>query len=339
MRVKYRCRVTANVRLQFTFPVKADFFTFEFETDSDGRLTHVAAIAPVPDRSMWPTIKPSATPGIAGDINITSPFHPIARRDIRTAEGLLSLIGIKTIDFENAEESWLPDSPEEQDALQLFAFSRSTVEKPVHEWPYTGFDLVARAFLAAPKGRDIETALSFFRKGRIDVVEARYIEAVVDFLFMIESLYADGKFKSAQVENKYLNTPELQSMIADSVVDQTLRHNVSGDIRVKSAFERDYVGKSPAQITRHIVELRGFLHHHTSARPEIWHPDDHVRYGADAYFLQQLCLSVGFAIADPIWFADEYVSTYREQVSQALKSGVITVVRSKRAGPDITPAA
>ena len=205
------------------------------------------------------------------------------------------MIGVKSIDFDNAEESWLPDSVEEKEELQLYGVTRSIVEKPVQEWPFTGFDLVARAFLAAPRGREIETALSFFRKGRLDVLESRYIEAVLDFLFMVESLYAGGKFKSAQVEEKYLNTPELQAMISVAVSDDTLRHNVSGDSRIRSAYERDYAGKGSADITRHIVGLRGFLHHHTSSRPGMWHPDDHVRYGADAYFLQQLCSAIGFA--------------------------------------------
>lgn len=324
MRVKYRCQVASLVRLQFTFPVKSDLFTYEFETDADGRLTHISAIAPVPDRSMWPTIKPSSTPGVAAHFNLTSPFHPIARKDIRTAEGILSLIGVKSIDFDNAEESWLPDSPEENDELQLYGVTRSTVQKPVREWPFTDFDLVARAFLAAPNGRDIETALSFFRKGRLDVFESRYIEAVFDFLFMVESLYANGKFKSAQVEEQYLNTPELQAMIAAAALDETLKHNVSGDSRIRSAYERDYAGKSSADMTRHIVSLRGFLHHHTSSRPGIWHPDDHVRYGADAYFLQQLCVFIGFSIAEPVWFADEHVSTYKKQVDTAAKNGLIT---------------
>lgn len=324
MRVKYRCRVAAFVRLQFTFPVKSDLFTYEFETDTDGRLTHVSAIASVPDRLMWPTITPSSAPGIAAQFDLTSPFHPIARKDIRTAEGILSLIGVKSINFDDAEESWLPDSAEEKEELQLNRFMRSIVEKPVQEWPFIGFDLVARAFLAAPEGREIETALSFFRKGRLDVIQSRYIEAVFDFLFMVESLYAGGKFKSAHVEDKYLNTPELQSLIATTVSDETLRLNVSGDARIRSAYERDYAGKCPAEITRHMVGLRGFLHHHTSSKPGIWHPDEHVRYGADAYFLQQLCLAIGFAISEPIWFAEEYVSTYMAQVSEAARNGLIT---------------
>ena len=323
MRVKYRCPVVAFVRLPFSFPVKANLFTFEFETDPDGKLTHVSAVAFVSDRSMWPTIKKSETPGIAAHINLTSPFHPIARKDLRTAEGILSLIGVQSIDFDHAEESWLADTPEEKEELQLYGVTRGKIETPVNQWPFTSFDLVARAFLSAHKGRDIETALSFFRKGRLDVLEARYIEATFDFLFMIESLYAAGKFKSAQAEEQFLNTEELQTLIGKTVGDSTLRQNVAGDSRISASFARDYVGKSAVEITRHLVKLRGFLHHHTASRPDIWHPDDHVRYGGDAYFLQHLCMNVGFQISEPVWFAQEHVVEYQEQVVQAAKSGLI----------------
>lgn len=324
MRVKYRCPVAGVVRLQRYFPIKANLFTFEFETDVDGKLTHISAVAFVTDRSMWPTIKPSKEPGIVVQINLTSPFHPIARKDLRTAEGILSLVGIRSIDFDKAEESWLPDTPEEKLELQLYGVTRSTIETPVCEWPFTSFDLLARAFLAAHKGREIETALSFFRKGRLDVLEARYIEAVFDFLFMIESLYAAGKFKSAQAEEQFLNAEDLQAMIAATVMDSTLRQNVAGDKRIAASFARDYLDKSAKSITQHLVKLRGFLHHHTASRPGIWHPDDHVRYGGDAYFLQHLCMSIGFHISEAVWFAPEHVTEYQDQAIQAERNGLIS---------------
>jgi hypothetical protein len=331
MRVKYRCPVNAFIRLPFVFSIKANLFTFEFEIDSDGRLAFVSAIAPVTDRSMWPSIMLSATPGIAAHVNFTSPFHEIARKDLKTAEGILSLIGLKSIDFDKAEEIWLPDSPEEKKELDLYEIRRSKAERPVREWPITPFDLVARAFLAAHKGRDIETALSFYRKGRIDLVEERYIEAVYDFLFMIESLYGGGKFKSAQVESQYLNTTELQAMISETTAEETLRQIVASDTRISAAFGRDYLNKSPAAITKHLVELRGFLHHHTSSRPGIWHPDDHVRFGADAQFLQMLCMKIGYRISDSVWFNDEHVFEYQKQVVQAEKDNLILFPAPTRA--------
>jgi hypothetical protein len=312
MHVKYRCRVKGRLRVVQHFPIPADFIRYEFEVGDAGQFTYVSALVPVSDKSMWPTVRPSSQPGIAVDINITSPFFDEVRRDLRAAEGLLSLFGIGSIDTENAEESWIPDSPEEKEELELYGVTRTKTPRPIHELPAIPFDLVARAFLAARRSRDVEVALSFYRKGRADVMESRFIEAVLDFLFMIESLFAQGKFKAAQVEQIFMADAELLALVRETLADHTLLHNVAGDERIRKAFLRDYSGKAPADIIRHIVRLRGFLHHHSKDKQDIWHPEEHVRFGADAYFLQQLCFAVSFKLAGPHLFSPEVLRAYQQ---------------------------
>lgn len=327
MRVKYRCKVRSEVRLKYSFSLRSKHFEYEFEVDPNGQLTYVSAVAVVPDKGMWPKVRPSTVPGVSIDIEMKSPYRDLARREIRAAEGMLSLVGVHEIEFETAEESWLHDSPEEQAELQLFRASKSYGPRPVQEWPYTPFDLVARAFLAASAGMKIDTALSFFRKGRQDIVDRRYIEAIYDFLFMIETLYADGKFKSAQVEGALLRNSRLQSILEETIRDAGLHRVIARDNRILAAFRRDYVGKDAEAITRHLVDLRGFLHHHSSRRSDSWHPDEHVRFGADALFLQQVCLEVGFEVANPFWFDERVADEYKTQAIDAVTAGVIPPLR------------
>jgi len=312
MRVKYRCPIKGRIRVQFSFELPANPIQYELETGEHGELTYVSASISVTDRALWPTARPSNQSGIALNINLRSPFFDVVRKDLRSAEGMLVLFGLESIDTESAEEIWLPDTPEEKRELELYSFKRTKELRPIQEMPYTSFDLVARAFLSAHLAHDIESALSFFRKGRTDVIEARYIEAVFDFLFMVESLYANGKFKSAQVEQEYLSNSELQQAIKTSITKDSLQQNITREARVKQAFLRDYFDKSPREITKHLVQLRGFLHHHSKDKKGIWHPNDHLRYGADAFFLQQLCYTIGFNLIDPVLFAPEHVRQYQE---------------------------
>ena len=137
------------------------------------------------------------------------------------------------------------------------------------------------------------------------------------------------KFKSTQVEHEYLASDELQSIIKAAVQDDVLKRNIAGDERIKRAYLHDYHGKTPSQITKHMVDLRGFLHHHSKNRKDIWHPDDHVRFGADAYFLQQLCFAVGFRLLEPVMFAPEFVKKYQELAQQDASS---KAVASKEGG-------
>ena len=311
MHVKYRCQVKGFIRLKFKFELPSNFITYDFELGEHGKLTHVSAIIPVQDKSLWPTFHKSTQLGVSFNISFKSPFFEIVRQDMRAAEGMLALFGLESINTENAEEIWLPDTLEEKAELKVNNMQRKTELRPIQELPYSEFDLVARAFLSAHRGRSIESLLSFFRKGRADIIESRYLEAVFDFLFMIESNYANGKFKSTQVEQEYLSNQELIDQIRISLRDDTVQQNVSGDNRIAEAFRRDYFSRSPVEIVKHIVKLRGFLHHHTKGKKGIWHPDDHVRYGADAFFLQQLCFNIGFRLIDPILFAPEHVHQYQ----------------------------
>lgn len=327
MRVRYRLPVAGTLRLESSFPVWTQFFTYTFEVDENGVVTHLNASAAVPDKSMWPRITPDPKPGVKAHIQLTSPYFPVLKRDVQAAAGVLALFGVDEISTEDAEEFWEPDSPEEKEALALFSFKRSRESKPPTEWPRLPFDLAARCLLIAGRAADFEAALNFFRKGRLDVKAEQYIDAVLDFLFMVETTYANGKFKTAQVEAEYLASTELCGLIADALGEPSLRANVRGHGRIEESFRRTYLDKTPEEIIPHLVELRGELHHHTSRKSGIWHPADHIRFGADAFFLQQLCIGIAFAIASPALFDAATIRTYEAQARASAASGALKVHR------------
>ena len=166
---------------------------------------------------------------------------------------MLSVFGVESIDTENAEEVWIPESEEEKQDRKMCAFSGTKERRPVEAFPFGHFDLVARACLCAPQATEFESALSFFRKGRIDVAEERYLEATYDFLFMIESCFAGGKFRAAQVKQAYLSKQKLQEILADVLKDASLERSMRQDSRMLTAFKRDYFGRSTAEVTDHLV--------------------------------------------------------------------------------------
>jgi hypothetical protein len=327
VRVRYRLPVTGTLRLEFSFPVRTQFFTYTFEVDENGVVTHLNASAAVPDKSMWPRITPDPQPGVKAHIQLTSPYFPVLKRDVQAASGVLALFGVDEISTEEVEESWEPDGPEEKEALSLFSFKRSRESKPSTEWPRLSFDLAARALLVAERAADFEAALNFFRKGRLDVKSEQYIDAVLDFLFMVETTYANGKFKTAQVEAEYLASTELRRLIADALREPALLANVRVHGRIEQSFQQIYMGKTPEEIIPYLVGLRGELHHHTSRKSGMWHPTDHIRFGADAFFLQQLCFGIAFAIASPVLFDAATIRTYEAQAHASAASGALKVHR------------
>jgi hypothetical protein len=81
------------------------------------------------------------------------------------------------------------------------------------------FDVLARAIFAADAATDIEIPLNVFRRGMLDVSERNYIEAIYDFYFILETLFGEGKFKSAAVSNAFLDSSQLRSCVERAVAD------------------------------------------------------------------------------------------------------------------------
>src|SRR5690606_19347035 len=116
------------------------------------------------------------------------------------------------------------------------------------------------------RAADFEAALNFFRKGKVDVRAEQYLDAVLDFLYMVETTYANGKFKTVQVEAEYLGSPELRGLIVEALRDPVLHSNVRGHDRIEQSFRETYLGKTPEEVIAYLVRLRGELHHHTSRK-------------------------------------------------------------------------
>lgn len=327
MLVRYRFPVTGRLRLEYSFPVRTKLFTYAFEVDDHGVATHLNATASVPDRRLWPQVTPDPQPGVKAHIEMSSPFFPVLRRDIRAVAGILALYGVDEISADEAEESWEGEDPEEKDSLAIHSFKRTTVATSPATWPIVSFDLVACALLVAERAMDFEAALNFFRKGKLDVKSEHFLDAVLDFLFMVETTYANGKFKTAQVEAEYLASEELHRLVAEAIRDETLHANVRGHSRIEQYFRETYEFKASDEVIKYLVRLRGELHHHTSRKSGIWHPTDHIRFGADAYFLQQLALGIAFAIASPTLFDEDTVRTYEAQAHASTSSGAMRAHR------------
>jgi hypothetical protein len=321
MHVRYRFAVTGHLRLEYSFPIRTNPFTYAFETDEHGVVMHLNATARVQDRSLWPFVVKDPEPGSKAHIQMSSPFFPLLQHDMRAVAGILALYGADDLAVDEAEEFWEPETEEEKDSLVLYSMKRTTDATRPETWPRVSFDLVARALMTAARASTFEPALNFFRKGKLDVKSGHYIDAILDFLFMVETTYANGKFKTAQVESEYLASEELHTLIGKALRERVLLENVRDHSRIQESFALAYATKTSSEIIKHLVQLRGNLHHHTSRKSGIWHPADHVRFGADAYFLQQLCLDIAFAIASPTLFNAETARDYQIQEHASTSCG------------------
>jgi hypothetical protein len=309
MKCRYRFPVHGRIRPSVNMPVPSRGWTVEFKT-TGGLVTHIDVIVPLPRREDWPVIHKDPEPGIKAHVEPKTPHLPWIQRELRALQGLLALFGLRSIELDAPEITWLPESEEERSQLHLFSYKRETEPLPDDQVASLSFDLLARAVIAADAATDIEVPLNFFRRGMLDVYERNYIEAIYDFYFILETVFGEGKFRKAAVSNAFLSSDQLRSCVQRALSDPGPM--ITYDRRIRTQFEQSYGRMAVEEAVERIIELRGYLHHHTVKRRDIWHPEDQRRYEVDALFLQVVTYNVVFAIAERYLWDEGVVHAYEE---------------------------
>lgn len=287
MKCKYTFPIKGDVKFPvgIGFPVGERFYQFEVKGNSASALS--VTISKFPDACL-PTITQHDKGKIKASIAIPpDPFWDELVSDICTIEGVLCIWGVREISVDYCTIEWIPESESEREKIHMFSFTRSRSDKPTEDLPQSPMDLFVRSVLAVSDLKDLETPLNFYRRGRLDVFEERYIDAIYHLYFVLEALFANGRFKKAQVVQEFCS-----SNVFFDAIDH-IKKNIDPQIRVEptlfSDFKIKYLYKKKEAIVEYIVDLRGFLHHYTVKRKTIWHPVRQREYKVDALVLLNLC--------------------------------------------------
>jgi len=310
MKCKYRFIIEGRIRPSVNVPIPARGWLFEFVSEK-GFVTHIDVTVPLPNEDDWPSIQESPEEGIKFQINPRMPHLPWVQRELRSLQGLLGIFGLRSIHLDNPDTQWIPESEDERRKLALHSFSSKSEHLPDNQIPPLSFDLMARAVLASDAASEIEVALNFFRRGMLDIYSHSYIEAIYDFYFVLESEFGDGKFKKAAILNSFMESLELRSYVQRAIVDSSLMLQGKS---IWEQFAKTYAKMTVEEALGRIIELRGYLHHHTAKRRDNWHPDDQHRYEVDAIFLQSVAYNAVFGLAERYLWDAAVVSEYEALV-------------------------
>ncbi len=255
-----------------------------------GRLTHLQVTIPVSDNDHLPELVQNPQDPSALDLRLNSPScSDLLFKSLRTLEGFLAVYGLERIALDETEMTWIPECDEDRKRLKTTNFSFK-FKKPKNQNLRAPFSVVTRSIIASKDALDWDMPLGFFRKGRNDFLERRYIDAIYDFYFVLETLFGNGKTKNVHVATEFKQSTELVNFAADvlknaemSILRRGGRKNLIDTFRAK------YAGKSPEEFLDSIVLLRGFLHHHTVRNKKIWDPAQEYEYEVDALLLSNLC--------------------------------------------------
>lgn len=288
MRVRYTIPVVhrGDASAGIKFELGGRLYTFLVE---DRRLTALTVEVPNYPVSALPTFSASSSGPAKFSLKIQpDPFWPDVERTLMIVEGVMSIYGLERFVLEDVRSEWLPDSEDESRAILVHSFKRN-VTKSSEATPVL-YDMFLRSLLIAPLVSNREVALNFMRRGRDDLFEMRYVDAVYDYYLALETSFAGGAFKKREVVSRMLANKELVESIASAV------KHLSRDVEFVELISKhggfNYLKAGVKEILEHLVEVRGLLHHHSSRGSRTWHPSRQSEFRQDAVFLAELCLDV-----------------------------------------------
>lgn len=310
MRCKYTFKIQGRIKPAQLVPFEVDELRFEFFIEK-GFIREIIVSFPI-SYSDLPTIIQRPKPGVALHINMKSPRLSAIEEIMRSIAGLWSFWGLESIDIHFPKHEWIAENEDEKKRLQLFNWTYGKKELEDHEIPTVSFDLLARPIISAVKTKNHDVILSFYRRGCNDIKNEEYIEAIYDFYFVLESAYANGKNKNYAVEKEFLKSEKLREHIESVRDNQELTRFLKPEDRPK--YRTILNGKSVEEIIKFIVKTRGFLHHHTQKRKDIWNPEKQELFKVEAIFFQNLCYIVAFDIFAERTYNAEVIKEYENLI-------------------------
>jgi len=308
MRIKYKFRFHGRIRPSQNFPLQVGNRRYEFVLDN-GFISHIVVSFPITEEN-YPRMITNPEEGVALGLHTNEPDFAGLRQEMRQIEGLLSFFNCRGIETENTEIEWIPESEEERSKLALSKISSQRAQVQDEEIPPVSFDLLARPVLAAARHRSEVPLLSFYRKGRNDFLEDRYIDAIYDFFFCLEYEYGQGKTRNYALKRAFLEAEELRE-----IVSRALTHDRTKTLLRDPEFEAlvgKYGGKTEDELFDELILLRGFLHHQSSKRSDTWGAEEHDRFRPDACYLYSIAHEIVWQKYERYVFDSEVMEQYKK---------------------------
>jgi hypothetical protein len=309
---EYTFPVKGTLRTRGTHPVPLGSHIVSFLTSDSDRVTAVSVRVKIDNPAHWPKAVPTNSGPGKWHLDVPSPGWDDLRDRLRVLEGLLTSYGLDEICIDGMSKEWIPETAEEKESLGVTKIQVSNSARPDTEFPLVGFAVMARSVMAVDDVRDLDVALSFFRRGRLDMLSERYIEAYYDYFFVLETLYGSGKARKDALAAEFAASPLLVEVTRKVMHGESLARFIAERPASIQRINEKYVRATPAEVLASLIETRGFLHHHSAKRPNSWHPEKQAQFECDAIIIEEIALQLLFRRTAPYIFSKEAEDRYRD---------------------------
>ncbi|WP_159717768.1 hypothetical protein [Geminicoccus flavidas] len=310
MLVKLEYHVRSSALVDELWPIDLEGLHIDWHT-TGGLIDKVTVQVRAKTGDHPPTMTESDDPAVAANINlgVFAQLDVIERR-LRAIQGLLTPFMLLEIDFDSLNIVWIAETEEEEKSLTVTSFSRKRIPSLAEQPSAMSFDYFVRAMIVAPQIEEREAALNFIRRGRSDLAREQYIEAYYDFFFYLETLFAPGLSKSAEVKKRLRGSSRIRKVLPD--VRQDMKVPLS-----KIFNGHRLINMTDEDLLDHLVDVRGSLHHHSLRKPGVWHPDRQHEFEAETRLLHTLVSALAMGDILPLLYTEEVTDAMMETAVEA----------------------
>jgi len=293
MRYGLRCPVTSKIRLSKPERKLWGDLTVELTTNSDGYFSQASVIASGQNAAEY---QGGATIDHVAKVfriqaNRNEELHARMMLALHSLESFLCFWGnLEAIHWNQAEAFIEPESEEEEKGLDLRSWMMMpAINDPIVDLSPEQLELIVGH---AESCSAMTTTLSFHRAGVNDIRRFEYISAFFNFYFVLEGLYANGRFKTDHVKHEFANSVILVAAI-ESIIAEGFPQAMGEDVSVSEMLRA--IGKpcDARSLIHLLVHTRGDLHHYAGAKKKpTGSPLMNDRYRS----LSQFCLRVSQSV-------------------------------------------
>jgi hypothetical protein len=317
---KMRCRYVFEVQSLLKFdpkiPVDEAGMRFRFHVNEQRLLSQLSVEVSVPDENDWPSLNRANLRESVAHLTFTYPRYEDIRKRVRFLESAMGLYGVEQINLEEPAVEWTPESPEEQARLPVQGYKRQRMPPDLNGMPVVTLSLIAQSLFAYEEALHLEPGLSFVRRALVAIREERFIDAIYNAYFYLESTLGNGKTKTRAIATQFRRSEPLRREIEDAVSAFDVSQHPHRTA-IEERFQKTYKGKSTDEIVDTIVSTRGFLHHHNRDRPGMWHPSEKWEYAADAFLLTSIVHRLAIFESSAYVFSQENKNRFARLVDES----------------------
>lgn len=222
-----------------------------------------------------------------------SSFHDDIIELAKHIESLGSFwFSIRKINWEEPEIIFIPENEEEKRIIEKRGVNNF---KSFQKYRPSLIEMNPRVLKEVIENQEmyehLVIPLSFYREGRNEYIQKRYINAFYNFYFFLEDLYGNGKTKNKQIREEFLKSRHLTY-----AVKQTIREFKEGPRKnhienLKKFLKLENCSLDLEGVIFLIVKVRGNLHHFSQkSSKKMGHPFNQKDFETMAFLLMSLCL-------------------------------------------------